>query len=118
MECYIVRVIETRALVGIFFAESVKKLVVDVDEDVPPNLCEYVMMPPGGIIASVKQEFPPNKPGPEVMGDDEPPWMDLADPDLTESWIELFMHSGEWEWYPLPPAPMPPMPDRHEGNGD
>ena len=50
MPAYLVRLIDTRDLVGFFFAEGVDHLDVIVDECIDVPDCEYVELPEGGIM--------------------------------------------------------------------
>jgi hypothetical protein len=50
MPTYLVRIIETRDLVGVFSADNIHQLIIIVDECTEPDECEYTRMGPGGIM--------------------------------------------------------------------
>jgi len=50
MPAYLVRLIDTHDLVGIFFASSVRAAFFVVDECTEVDACEYVVLPSGGIM--------------------------------------------------------------------
>jgi hypothetical protein len=56
MRVFFVRVIRTRESVGIYAAESIAQLFDMVDEQCDPGACEYVTLPPGGIMLNTKAE--------------------------------------------------------------
>ncbi|RXG96364.1 hypothetical protein [Bradyrhizobium zhanjiangense] len=66
MPAYLVRIIDTRDLVGIFVADDEDYLAFAVDERTDAPGCEYVELPTGGIMWES-----PAKPVPLQTGDPE-----------------------------------------------
>ena len=107
MPAYLVRIIETRDLVGIFVADDEGAVQRAVDEctDVPD--CEYVEVPSGGVMWES-----PAVPVPldtAAKGDDEDaeiatlPWSGAS---LTEGWWNFVHGFEDAEWTPFcPDAP-------------
>ncbi|MGY4351239.1 hypothetical protein ACVWXM_007732 [Bradyrhizobium sp. GM7.3] len=112
MPAYLVRIIDTRDLVGIFVADNEDDLEIVVDEctDVPG--CEYVELPAGGVMWES-----PAKPVPLNPGDPEEdaspvedfPWGAAS---LTEAWWFVAYGRVEVEWTPFEADP--PRPPRTE----
>jgi len=114
MAAYVVRLIKTHDLVGIFFARDHDGLCVVVDECTETDCCECAKLPHGSIFWPV-----PAVPVPYTYSDvdEEPeggsiPW---AHAELSESWAEFLM-DPETLWTPLgtykPELVMPPEPPR------
>lgn len=115
MPAYLVRIIETRDLVGIFVADDEDDLEIVVDEctDVPE--CEYAELPGGGVMwESPAKPVPldPGDPEDDTSPVEEFPW---AGASLTEAWWFVVYGRAEVEWTPFeadPPRPSPPVPRR------
>jgi hypothetical protein len=50
MSAYLVRLIQNRDIVGFFAADGFDDLVIAVDECTEVSACEFVELPPGGIV--------------------------------------------------------------------
>jgi ferredoxin-like protein FixX len=50
MSAYLVRLIQNRDIVGFFAADDFDDLVIAVDECTEVSACEFVELPPGGIM--------------------------------------------------------------------
>ncbi|KZD20349.1 hypothetical protein A4A58_19100 [Tardiphaga robiniae] len=76
MPTYLVRIIETRDLVGVFSADNIVQLIDIVDECTEPDECEYTRMGPGGIMwASPAIPIPIAIPEDDDDGEPDPmPW--------------------------------------------
>jgi len=119
MPAYLVRIIETRDLVGIFVADDEGDVQLAVDEctDVPD--CEYIELPNGGVMWET-----PAVPVPLVTADkrnDEDaeiaqlPW---ARASLTERWWNFVHGFEDVEWTPFyPDAPRRDDPDTPPSQG-
>jgi hypothetical protein len=123
MPAYLVRLIDTRDLVGFFFAEEVDQLSIIVDEctDVPD--CEYVELPDGGIMwespaIDVPVEIDRDSSGPDEGDVPEVPWPGAS---LSESWWSVFYGYTDEQWTKFVPdhplKPRPPAPRRSLGPG-
>jgi hypothetical protein len=123
MPAYLVRIIETRDLVGIFVADDEEAVQSVVDECTDVLACEYLELPDGGVMWET-----PAVPVPLVTaekGDNEDaeiaelPWSKAS---LTERWWN-FVHGFEGEeWTPFDPDAPPrssddSKPDRPSGPG-
>jgi hypothetical protein len=106
MPAYLVRIIDTRDMVGFFVADEMDELIVAVDECTDPGDCEYIEMPPGG------------DPEDDDSKSEELPW---AKAELSELWWSVvYGHSDdEWtEFFPgKPRKPRTPAPRRPLGPG-
>ena len=122
MPAYLVRMIDTRDMVGFFFAEEVLELEMIVDEctDVPD--CEYVELPHGGIMwespaIDVPIEIDKDSDQDEV-DIPELPWSGAS---LTESWWSVLYGYTDERWTRFVPddplRPRPPAPRRPLGPG-
>jgi hypothetical protein len=109
---YLVRIIETRDLVGIFVAEDEDDLAIAVDEctDVPD--CEYVELPAGGIMWTSPAKPVPLQTGDPEDDESEPEEFPWAGASLTERWWYIAYGMDEVEWTPF--ADDPPRPPRTE----
>jgi len=105
MRAYLVRIIETRDLVGIFVATSRFQLQMLVDECTDIDGCEYAPMPAGGIYWDVPAI---TIPVPEIEGADgildgdpsvraDVPWGKLTE---SDAWFDA-LHEPIRRWRPL-----------------
>ncbi|MBH5397150.1 hypothetical protein HZZ13_05000 [Bradyrhizobium sp. CNPSo 4010] len=113
MPAYLVRIIETRDLVGIFVADDEDDLELVVDECTDVPYCEYVELPPGGVMWERPAKPVPLDPGDPEDGAspiEEFPWSGAS---LTEAWWFIAYGRDEVEWMPFvedPPQPPRPQP--------
>lgn len=124
MQAYLVRLADTRDLVGFFVAEDVDELEVIVDEctDVPD--CEYLELPEGGIMwESPAIDVPIEVDDDDTAEEDETdtpelPWSGAS---LSESWWSVLYGRSEGQWIRFVPEnplkPRPPAPRRPMGPG-
>jgi hypothetical protein len=118
MPAFLVRVIKSRDLVGIFMAGDEIGLAIAVDECIDVPGCEYTQLPDGGIMWES-----PTKPVPLDAGDPDDdnspveafPWTGAS---LTERWWNIAYGFEEVEWEPFdgevpePELPQPVGPGR------
>jgi hypothetical protein len=113
MPAYLVRLIKNRDLVGFFAADDFDDLEIAVDECTDVGACEYVELPPGGIMWTS-----PAIPVPVDVGDredegaeiEELPWATAV---LSEPWWHVVYGYANDEWTRFDPeapqdAPDPP----------
>jgi hypothetical protein len=124
MPAYLVRLIDTRDLVGFFFAEDADDLELVVDEctDVPD--CEYVELPDGGIMwesPAIDVPFQFDKDSPEPPDEEDVPKVPWSGASLTESWWSVVYGYTDEQWTSFVPQdplkPRPPAPRRPLGGG-
>ena len=111
MPAYLVRLIKNRDIVGFFAADDFDELVTAVDECTDVPACEYVELPPGGIMWTN-----PAIPVPVDLGNREDkeaeieslPW---ARAELSELWWSVVYGYTDDEWIRFDPgAPQDPIP--------
>jgi hypothetical protein len=102
MAAFLVRKKNNAELVGLFVSPSRAQLVDLVDEFCSPFICEYVLLPAGGIYAS------PNAP---ILECDDPDPDSHSDPDwfsgatISGLWLKYFYgERGDLEWRHLKPT--------------
>jgi hypothetical protein len=124
MPAYLVRIIDTRDLVGFFFAEDADDLELIVDEctDVPD--CEYVELPDGGIIwesPAIDVPIEIDKESVELPDENAIPDMPWSGASLTEHWWSVLYGYTDEQWTRFVPEnplkPRPPAPRRALGPG-
>lgn len=123
MPAYLVRLCDTRDLVGFFFAEDPGELELVVDECTDTPGCEYVELPRGGIMwesPAIDVPIAIDKDVTEVDEDDIPemPWSGAS---LTEGWWSVLYGYTDEQWTRFVPEnplkPRPPAPRRPMGPG-
>ena len=115
MPAYLVRIEDTRDIVGFFFAETMEGLLDAVDECTDADGCEYVEMPMGIMWTSPAIPVPIDR-GSDDPKDDHPteeledlPW---ARAELSESWWSVVYGYTDEQWVPFfPYRPRSPRPD-------
>lgn len=91
MAFFLVRTISRKNLVGLFFAESLPHLVVDVSKVVNTEDCECAELPGGGIYwRSSNTRIP-------LEGGRNPPW---ERSEITPNWKKI-LEGGDMRWIPL-----------------
>ena len=103
MPAFLVRIIKTRDLVGIFVADDELSLEMAVDECTDTLGCEYTELPDGGIMWES-----PAKPVPLDVGDPEDdesppeefPWGGAS---LSERWWSIAYGFEDVQWEPFDP---------------
>lgn len=122
MPAYLVRIIDSQDLVGIFFASNVTQLMVTVDECCDPGDCEYASLGVGGIMWT-RPAIPVPIELPEDVDDasfevDALPWGAAT---MTEVWWNHFYGLSNLAWRPIcgdrPSEPFEPDPPRPAGPG-
>ena len=112
MPAYLVRLIQNRDIVGFFAADEFDDLEIAVDECTNVEACEYVELPPGGIMWTS-----PALPIPIDVRDregeeaeiEELPWSKVA---LSELWWNVVYGYTDDEWTRFDPdAPQDPTPE-------
>ena len=108
---YLVRYIETKAIVGIYFARSLDELAELVDHVESPGLTEYRTVPPGGIewdSACAEQTIPMAMPPEDAEeGVFSTLWQSFWNgASNTESWHDAFWEDGgKWKVFRNPAYP-------------
>ena len=92
MNAYLVRVADTRELVGFYFSENEIALSYLVDEIIDPTICECAEIEAGGVCWEGV--------GPSVP--DKRRIAPLPEPSLTEGWAELIDRDNDLLWLPVP----------------
>lgn len=120
MPTYLVRIIETHDLVGIFSVDNIHQLIVIVDECTEPDGCEYARMRPGGIMWT-SPAIPVPIARPEDSDGSEPDPMPWADATVTERWWDFLYGYLTCRWKRLfpddPPEPAKPALPQRPGPG-
>jgi hypothetical protein len=118
LAAYLVRLIKNRDIVGTFAGDDEDDLRTVVDEctDVPG--CEYMELPPGGIMWESPAKPIPLDPGTDEDDPVEPfPW---ATASLTERWWNFVYGFDEADWIPFvesDPEDSPPEPESEKRMG-
>ena len=111
MTGYLVRLTKNRDLVGVFVADDLDELIDSVDECTDVSACEYIEMPPGGIMwtsPAVPVPLSRGEPDDEKSPLQEVPWSAAQ---LSETWFDVLYGYTEGEWIPFDPdAPSEPPP--------
>lgn len=100
MNCYLVRIVGSRDLVGIFFAWDIIELVILIDECVNPSVCEFTELPPGSLYWSDRSVAIPirrrrnENDNDETDDNDEIPWSRVS---LSDSWWYALHTRQRWE---------------------
>lgn len=112
MPAYLVRIIDTHDLVGIYYVETILQLIVIIDECTDPGACEYTRLTfPGGIMwESPAVSVPVERPGGTDGSEPDPvPWEAAS---VTERWFNVIYGYEKCRWkrfYPdEPPEPIKP----------
>jgi len=111
MPAYLVRLIQNRDIVGFFAADDFDDLVVAVDECTDVPACEYVELPPGGIMwtspaVAVPFDLRNHEEGAEI---EKLPWEKVQ---LCEAWWSVVYGHSDDEWTRFDPdAPQDPTPE-------
>ncbi|KRR06820.1 hypothetical protein [Bradyrhizobium valentinum] len=122
MPAYLVRLIDTRDLVGFYFAAEPDALVTIIDECTEAADCEYAELPDGGISwesPAISVPIGIDKEDPNDIEDTpEVPWSGAS---LSESWWSVLYGYTDDQWTPFfpdrPIEPRPPAPRRPLGPG-
>jgi hypothetical protein len=118
MPAYLVRIIDTRDLVGFFYAEDEDELEFVADECTETADCEYVELPVGGIMwesPAIDVPIEKSADSPTDDEDDVPdlPWSGAA---LTDSWFSVIYGLTDEQWTPfVPQDPLKPRPPAAPG---
>lgn len=113
MPAYLVRLIKNRDLVGFFVADDFDDLVETVDECTDIDACEFIELPPGGIMwTGPAIAVPLERSDPNDQDSQFPdfPWGPAT---LTEWWFDVvYGHDTDEEWTAfVPDAPRHPPPE-------
>ncbi|MGY4193368.1 hypothetical protein [Bradyrhizobium sp. USDA 4520] len=114
MPAYLVRIADTRDLVGFFFAEDEEDLELIVDEctDVPD--CEYIELPEGGIMwesPAIDVPIEIDKDSTEPEDEDGVPSLPWSGATLTEAWWSVLYGYTDEVWIRfVPEEPLRPQP--------
>lgn len=92
MTVVLVRHIETKQAIGIFWTNCMANLWDTIDEEMNPAICEFKILTSGGIIfdggaPSVPLEHPSD-------------FVDINDAELSEAMENEFMQEGKWRKIP------------------
>jgi hypothetical protein len=105
MPAFLVRVIDTRDLVGFFFANGLEELAIIIDEAIDPDDCEYIRIGSGGIMWSGPAiAVPitwPDEDDHDSLGDPDPlPWSGAS---VSEEWWDYVYRATDARWRPVIP---------------
>eukprot|EP01035_Chromulina_nebulosa_P011591 gene11591-15483_t len=103
MPTFLVRIIETRDLVGIFSADSVEQLILTVDECTEPDSCEYARLSVAGGIMWASPAIPIPIEFPDDSDFTEPDPMPWSEATLTERWWNYLHGYEKCRWKPFFP---------------
>jgi hypothetical protein len=113
MPAFLVRLIKNRDIVGFFTAEDFDSLMVAVDECTDVDGCEFVELPPGGIMwtsPAIPVPIDPGDPDDEETELEKLPW---AKAELSECWWSVIYGYTDEEWTAFDPEaaedPDPPQ---------
>lgn len=97
MPAYLVRIIDTHDLVGVFSADNIDQLIILIDECTEPDACEYTRMGPGGLMwESPAVPIPVKLPQDDDGGEPDPvPWAAVS---VTEAWWNYFYGHARCRW--------------------
>jgi hypothetical protein len=110
MPAYLVRLIGNRDLVGFFAAEDLDDLVEAVDECTDVDACEFIELPPGGIMWTSPAICVPLERADPNDEDSQFPDFPWGPASLTEWWFDVvYGYDTDEVWTPLVPgAPREP----------
>jgi hypothetical protein len=99
VNCYLVRIIGSRDLVGIFFAWDIVELVMLIDECLDPSVCEFTELPSGSLYWSERSVVVPLRRRRDETDDDADdndgiPWSEVT---LSDSWWYSLHTRQRWE---------------------
>lgn len=98
MFIYLVRMVGTRDLVGIYFAYNEDELMMLIDECTDPGLCEFREIQSGGLFwSSPAVDIPLSYSEDDEADPDENGPIPIARASFTEGWwLEFFDANEEW----------------------
>jgi hypothetical protein len=109
MPTYLVRIIETHDLVGVFSVDNIRQLIMIVDECTEPDACEYTRLGPGAIMWT-SPAIPIPILLPEEIDGSEPDPMPWEGASLSESWWDYFYGYAKCRWKRFfPDDPIEPL---------
>jgi hypothetical protein len=112
MPAFLVRLIQNHDIVGFFAAEEFEDLAMAVDECTDPGACEYVELPPGGIMwtsPAIPVPVDASDREDDEAGIEKLPW---ARAELSEMWRDVVYGFTADEWTRFDPnAPQDPTPE-------
>jgi hypothetical protein len=121
MPAYLVRIIDTRDLVGFFFADDELRLELVVDECTDAPDCEYIELPEGGVMWETPAIDVPIEIDRESDDENNIPPMPWSHASLTEGWWSVLYGYTDEKWTPFveqdPLKPRPPAPRKPLGPG-
>jgi hypothetical protein len=121
MPTYLVRIIETHDLVGIFSADNIVQLADIVDECTEPDDCEYARLSVAGGIMWTSPAIPIPIPPTDDEDGSEPDPMPWSEAIVTERWWDYLHSYSTCRWkrfFPNdPPAPARPVLPQRPGPG-
>jgi hypothetical protein len=102
MSGYLVRLIKSRDMVGFFAADDVDDVEIAVEECTDPFACEYVELPPGGIMwtspaVPVPFDLSNRVEGTEIEG------LPGEKAELSEMWWGVVYGYTDVDWTPFDP---------------
>jgi len=121
MPAYLVRLIDTRDLVGFYFADAPDDLITIIDECTEVADCEYTELPDGGITWESPAIPVPIEIDKDDPNDNNTPALPWSGASLSESWWSVLYGYTDEQWRPFfpdaPREPRPPAPGRSLGPG-
>ena len=108
MPAYLVRSIDSRQIVGLFFVDQAEHLANSVSEWTEGDGCEYVKLPAGGIVWPGAAVAVPMSPGTESDANWDMPELPFSSATMSESWLNLlYGYSPTLRWTKLKPRRKP-----------
>jgi hypothetical protein len=105
MPAYLVRLIDSCQIVGLFFVDHAEHLSDSVNEWTEGDRCEYVKLPAGGIVwAEPSGVAVPMNPGTELDANWAIPELPFNSATMSESWLNLlYGYPSTLRWTKLKP---------------
>ncbi|MDN4981784.1 MULTISPECIES: hypothetical protein [unclassified Bradyrhizobium] len=104
MPAYLVRLIDSRQIVGFFFVDQPEQLANSVNDWTEGDRCEYVKLPAGGLMWPGSAVAVPMTPGPENDANWDIPELPFASATMSESWLNLlYGYPPTLRWTKLKP---------------
>jgi hypothetical protein len=114
MQAYVVRVIESRMIVGFFCTDSMIDLHYWVDSVADPGACEYRSVESGGVVWEGESPVVPFATDARHDDDDDEERA-MAGAGLTETWSSVFYDAGT-KWSPMGPMQYGPLSERSDAS--
>jgi hypothetical protein len=115
VQAYVVRVIQSRMIVGFFCTDSMIDLHYWVDSVADPGACEYHSVESGGVVWEGESPVVPFATDANSDDDDDEEQRALAGVSLTESWSGVLFDSAT-KWRAMGPMQYGPAATRSDAS--